>query len=172
MSWVDYLQFIYNFMKMKCPVTFSDVLFLFCKKIQFLKLHPLSFFTLVFAKSIKERGKRVFFPREKSLSLSVSVCLCLSLSVCLCLSLSLSLSLSFSFSIFLSLSLGSWIFWQLPSSFRVSSFILFFSCLLWMLITCVTLSLHYENIDSVYIWRIMHEKLKDKNMNWRSPMNE
>ena len=36
----------------------------------------------------------------------------------------------------------------------------------------VKLSLHYENIDNVYIWHRMHEKMKDKKNNMeRSPKN-
>ena len=64
-----------------------------------------------------------------------------------------------------SLSLGSWIFWQLSSCFRVLvvPYSLNACCECWL--PCVNLSLHYKNIDNVYIWCKMHEKLKDKKEN-------
>ena len=30
---------------------------------------------------------------------------------------------------------------------------------------CAKLSLHYENIDNVYMWQKIHEGMKDKNEN-------
>ena len=36
-------------------------------------------------------------------------------------------------------------------------------CECWL--PCVKLSLHYENINKVYIWRKMHKKMKEKKEN-------
>ena len=52
---------------------------------------------------------------------------------------------------------------HLVSEVLVVSYLLTGCCEWWLL--CVKLSLHYENIDNVYIWRKMHEEMKDKKEN-------
>ena len=52
---------------------------------------------------------------------------------------------------------------HLVFEFLVVSYSLTAWCEWWL--PCEKLSFHYENIDNVYIWRKMHEKMKDKKEN-------
>ena len=65
------------------------------------------------------------------------------------------ISLSLSFSL---LGLESFSGFHLVSEFLFVSFSLTACCEYWL--PCVKLSLHYENINSVYLWRKMHDKMK------------
>ena len=79
------------------------------------------------------------------------------------------LDFSLSFSL---LGLESFSGFHLVSEFLVVSFSLTACCECWL--PCVKLSLHYENINNVYLWRKMHDKMKVikwriKRRVWRSP---